>query len=109
MIRLALRLAVNGGREQLARLAVTTIGIGPGALRRMLLVETAGPLLIVTVASVLLGLAVAADAIRAAGRPWVLPAADYWWFLGGGLALSTTIAVGFAMPLLRGLTSTRFE
>jgi hypothetical protein len=107
----SLTVSVAGGlverRRPFALLRLT--GMRPGALRRMLLVETAGPLLIVTAASVLLGLAVAAQAIRAAGRPWVPPAADYWWFLGGGLALSITIAVGLAMPLLRGLTSTRLE
>jgi len=110
----SLTVSVAGGlverRRPFALLRLT--GMRPAMLRRMLLAETAGPLLIVTVASVGLGLAVAAESMRAAGRPWVPPPADYWWFLGAGLAASLAIAIGATVPLFQRLTApaaARFE
>jgi predicted lysophospholipase L1 biosynthesis ABC-type transport system permease subunit len=110
----SLTVSVAGGlverRRPFALLRLT--GMRPAMLRRMLLVETTGPLVIVTVVSVALGLAVAAEAMRAAGRPWVPPRADYWWFLGGGLTASLAIAIGATVPMFQRLTgpaAARFE
>ncbi|MBO3751931.1 hypothetical protein J5X84_38175 [Streptosporangiaceae bacterium NEAU-GS5] len=87
-------------------------GMRPGELRRVLLAETAGPLLITAAASAVLGLAVSAEVTHVSGLPWRPPLPAYWWILTGGLSTALVIALTASLPLLGKLTSletARFE
>jgi predicted lysophospholipase L1 biosynthesis ABC-type transport system permease subunit len=82
-------------------------------LRRVVLAEAAAPLLVVTVASVMLGLAVAYLAMATGGRnrAFVLPDLGYWLALLGGLGAALLVVLA-TLPLLDRLTApdtARFE
>jgi predicted lysophospholipase L1 biosynthesis ABC-type transport system permease subunit len=82
-------------------------------LRRVVLAEAAAPLLVVTVASVMLGLAVAYLAMATGGRnrAFVLPDLGYWLALAGGLGAALLVVLA-TLPLLDRLTApdtARFE
>jgi hypothetical protein len=110
----SLAVAVAGGlverKRPFALLRLT--GMRPAELRRVVLVETAGPLVATALFSVGLGLAVGADAVRVGRVPWALPGPAYWWTLGVGLVLALLVATAAPVPLLGRLTSletARFE
>ncbi|MFB9237031.1 FtsX-like permease family protein [Plantactinospora siamensis] len=110
----SLAVSVAGGLVERKRpfALLRLAGMRPSELRRVLLAETAGPLLCTALASVLLGLAVAWYAVRVAHAPWRPPAGAYWLVLGGGLAVALGIAVAATLPMLARLTSletARFE
>jgi hypothetical protein len=111
---LSLAVAVGGGlverRRPFALLRLT--GVPRRELRRVVLAETAIPLLTIAVTSAGLGLAVAADVIWVLHKHWQPPSPAYWPALAGGLVLAIALAVGPTTPLLRRLTSAetaRFE
>jgi hypothetical protein len=74
-------------------------------LHRMLLAETAVPLVTIAVISTGFGLAVAAYVLAVNHEPWLPPSAGYWPALAGGLLLALGVAAGATMPLLGRLTS----
>jgi hypothetical protein len=75
-------------------------------------VEAAAPLLLIALASALLGLGVSATIVPLAGEAaWTLPSPWYWLSLTGGLALALGVAAA-ALPLLGRVTepsAVRFE
>ncbi len=110
----SLAVSVAGGLVERKRpfALLRLAGMRPTELRRVVLVETAGPLLATALFSVGLGLAVGADAVRVGHLPWALPGAAYWWTLGGGLVLALVVAAAATVPLLGRLTTletARFE
>ncbi|MFF4810077.1 FtsX-like permease family protein [Micromonospora chersina] len=110
----SLTVSVAGGLAERRRpfALLRLAGMRPGELRRMLLAETAAPLIATAALSVALGLVVAADAARAGGMPWRLPEVGYWVALGAGLLVAVALAVAATGPLLSRLTSletARFE
>jgi hypothetical protein len=87
----------------LLRLAGTRLS----ELRRVVLTESAAPLVVVATGTAALGLAVSALVVASGGegsRPFVLPGAGYWLSLAGGLAVALLV-VGSTLPLLTRLTS----
>ena len=113
----SLAVAVAGGllerRRPLTLLRLA--GVRRSELTRMVLAESALPLLGLAAVSVALGLGVAAGLLVAAGSgsnvPWKPPQPPYWLSLGAGLALAVLI-VAATLPLLHRLTSldnARFE
>jgi ABC-type antimicrobial peptide transport system permease subunit len=92
-------------------------GTSAAQLRRVLITETAAPLLTATVASATvasagIGFAVAGDMIHAAHLSWHPPAASYWALLATGTAAALAIALLTTIPLLGKLTApdaARFE
>jgi hypothetical protein len=93
----------------LLRLAGTRLS----ELRRMVLAEAAAPLLVVAVASVVLGLVVADLVVVSSGRgqDFALPGLAYWLSLVGGLAAALLVVLA-TLPLLDRLTApdtARFE
>jgi hypothetical protein len=92
----------------LLRLAGTSVA----QLRRVLITETAVPLITATVVSAGIGFAVASDITHASHQPWRPPAGSYWWMLGTGTAAALAIALLTTIPLLGKLTApdtARFE
>ncbi|MEP7022538.1 MAG: FtsX-like permease family protein [Actinomycetota bacterium] len=90
-------------------------GMRRSDLSRIVLAEAALPLLAMAVASVLLGFAVSAALLLAAGHgthlTWKAPQPTYWAALGAGLA-TALLVVTATLPLLHRLTSpeaARFE
>ena len=100
--------AVTGGlierRRPLTLLRLT--GVRTGCLARMMLAETALPLLVVASVSVAMGIGVSALLLNLATglQPWRPPGAVYWLSLGGGLALAVAVTAS-PIPLLNRLTS----
>jgi hypothetical protein len=81
-------------------------------LQRTALLEAAAPLLLIALASALLGLGTAAIIVGLAGDiPWQPPTIGYWLSLTGGLALALGLSAA-ALPLLgptTAPTAIRFE
>jgi cell division protein FtsX len=113
----SLAVAVAGGllerRRPLTLLRLA--GVRRSELTRMVLAESALPLLALAAVSVALGLGVAAGLLVAAGSgsnvPWKPPQPPYWLSLGAGLTLAVLI-VAATLPLLYRLTAldnARFE
>lgn len=79
----------------------------------MALLEAAAPLLLIALASAVLGLATSAVimALAVGGIPWEPPGVGYWVGLAGGLALALGVAAA-TLPLLgraTAPTAVRFE
>jgi hypothetical protein len=113
----SLAVAVAGGlldrRRPLTLLRLA--GVRRSELSRMVLAESALPLLALAVVSVALGLGVAGGLLVAAGSgssvPYKPPQLPYWLSLAGGLAVALAV-VAATLPLLHRLTSpdqARFE
>lgn len=111
----SLAVAVAGSiverKQPLALLRLS--GVRLGDLRRMVLAEAAAPLLVVATTSMVLGLGVAALVLASgnSGRPFVLPGADYWLAVVGGLVLALLVVLA-TLPILSRLTAldtARFE
>ncbi|MDD9371368.1 MAG: hypothetical protein PV358_14710 [Acidimicrobiales bacterium] len=87
-------------------------GMRLAELRRTALIEAAAPLLLIALASALLGLATSAVIVGVGGGlVWELPSIGYWIGLGGGLALALGVAAA-TLPLLGRTTApstVRFE
>lgn len=102
--------AIVERRQPLALLRLA--GTRLGTLNRMVLAEAAAPLLIVTAASVLLGMLVSEMLLSVSGRQQLaLPGLEYWLALGAGLGVGLLI-VSATLPLLARLTAleaNRFE
>ena len=83
-------------------------GVRRSELTRMVLAESALPLLALAAVSVALGLGVAAGLLVAAGSgsnvPWKPPQPPYWLSLGAGLTLAV-LTVAATLPLLHRLTA----
>ncbi|MEV4624022.1 FtsX-like permease family protein [Asanoa sp. NPDC049573] len=90
-------------RRPFALLRLT--GIRVGDLRRVVLIETALPLLAATGISAGIGLAVAADVTHASHLPWRSPPAGYWWLLAAGTGAALVITLALSLPLLGRLSS----
>ncbi len=111
---LSLAVAVGGGLVERRRpfALLRLAGVPRRELHRVVLAETAIPLLMIAVTSAGLGLAVAADVIWVLHKHWQPPSPAYWPALAGGLVLAIAVAVGATTPLLSRLTSpetARFE
>jgi cell division protein FtsX len=110
----SLAVAVAGGiierKRPFALLRLS--GMHLAELRQVALMEAAGPLLLIALASALLGLGVSATIVPLAGEAaWTLPSPWYWLSLVGGLALALGVAAA-ALPLLSRVTepsAVRFE
>jgi MFS family permease len=114
MAGFSLAVSVAGGLVERKRpfALLRLAGMRPAALRRVLLAETAAPLVTVALASAALGLAVVSYIAWVTHAGWQPPETSYWWFLGGGLAASLGVAAAATIPLLGRLTSletARFE
>jgi hypothetical protein len=81
-------------------------------LQRVAMLEAAAPLVLIALASAVLGLAVAALILQVAGGiPWKAPTVGYWASLAGGLTVALAVA-GASLPLLGRATvpsEVRFE
>jgi hypothetical protein len=87
-------------------------GTSAAQLRRVLITETAVPLITATVVSAGIGLAVARDVTHASHQPWRPPPGSYWWMLTTGTAAALAVALLTTIPLLGKLTApdtARFE
>jgi hypothetical protein len=113
----SLAVAVAGGllerRRPLTLLRLA--GVRRSELTRMVLAESAVPLLVLAAVSVALGLGVASGLLVAAGSgsnvPWKPPQPPYWLSLGAGLTVAVLV-VAATLPLLHRLTApdtARFE
>jgi len=111
----SLAVAVAGSiverKQPLALLRLS--GVRLGDLRRMVLAEAAAPLVVVAAVSCVLGLAVAALVLASGNndRPFVLPGADYWLAVIGGVGLALLVVLA-TLPILNRLTAldtARFE
>jgi hypothetical protein len=111
----SLAVAVAGSiverKQPLALLRLS--GVRLGDLRRMVLAEAAAPLVVVATASMVLGLGVAALVLASGSnnRPFVLPGADYWLAVVGGVVLALLVVLA-TLPILSRLTAldtARFE
>jgi predicted lysophospholipase L1 biosynthesis ABC-type transport system permease subunit len=114
MAGFSLAVSVAGGLVERKRpfALLRLAGMRPADLRRVLLAETAWPLVTVALASAALGMAVVSYIAWISGARWQPPDPSYWWILGGGLALSLGVATAVTTPLLGRLTSletARFE
>jgi hypothetical protein len=110
----SLAVSVAGGLVERKRpfALLRLAGMRPGELQRVLLVETAAPLLTVAVSSAALGLVMAAYVLRVVQVEWMPPEPLYWGALGGGLLLALAVTSAATMPLVNRLTSlqtARFE
>jgi hypothetical protein len=110
---LSLAVAVTGGiverRRPFALLRLA--GMRAAELSRVVITETAAPLLATAATSVLLGLATAAEVLHVNHIAWQPPAPGYWATLGAGLAAALLVALTATIPLHRmtSLETTRFE
>lgn len=87
-------------------------GSSAGQLRRVLVIETATPLIAATVVSAAIGFAVIADLAHASHVPWRPPPGSYWSTLAIGTATALAVALFTTIPLLGKLTApdtARFE
>lgn len=87
-------------------------GASAAQLRRVLITETAVPLITATVVSAGIGFAVARDITHASRQPWRPPPGSYWWMLATGTAAALAVALLTTIPLLGKLTApdtARFE
>jgi ABC-type antimicrobial peptide transport system permease subunit len=87
-------------------------GMHLSELQRTALLEAAAPLLLIALASAMLGLGTSAVIVGVAGGiPWKMPTVGYWLSLTGGLVVALGVTAA-ALPLL-GRTSApsavRFE
>jgi ABC-type antimicrobial peptide transport system permease subunit len=109
----SLAVSVTGGLVERKRpfALLRLAGMRSRDLSRVLIVETAAPLIGIAATSVLFGLAVAADVLRVNHMPWEPPGSGYWWTLGAGLATALTVALAATIPLRRitSLETARFE
>lgn len=110
---LSLAVSVTGGLVERKRpfALLRLAGARSRELSRVLIVETAAPLIGITATSVALGLAVAADILRVNHMRWQTPAGSYWWTLAGGLTTALAVALAATIPLRRitSLETARFE
>ena len=111
---LSLAISIAGGLIERKRpfALLRLSGLPLRDLNKMLLAETAIPLLTIAVASTGLGLAVSAYVLWVNHESWTPPSAGYWPALAGGLLLALAVAAAATMPLLARLTSletARFE
>jgi predicted lysophospholipase L1 biosynthesis ABC-type transport system permease subunit len=87
-------------------------GMQLGELQRTALLEAAAPLVLIAVASAVLGLATSAIVVGIAGGiPWKLPTIGYWGSLAGGLTVALGVTAA-TLPLLGRVTApsaVRFE
>lgn len=89
-------------------------GMHLAELQRTALLEAGGPLVLIALASAVLGLATSAVIVGVAAGGmalWEPPTAGYWLSLAGGLTLALAVAAA-ALPLLRRTTApsaARFE
>jgi predicted lysophospholipase L1 biosynthesis ABC-type transport system permease subunit len=113
----SLAVAVAGGLAERQRpfALLRLTGMQRSDLNRIVLAETAIPLLAIAAVSVLLGFGVSAALLPAAGHGshliWKAPPPAYWAALGGGLVLALLL-IAATLPLLGRLTSAesaRFE
>jgi cell division protein FtsX len=87
-------------------------GTGASQLRRVLITETAAPLITATMVSAGIGFAVGTDITQASHMPWRPPPGSYWLTLATGIAAALTVALLATIPLLGKLTApdtARFE
>ncbi|MER7279972.1 FtsX-like permease family protein [Dactylosporangium sp. NPDC000244] len=109
----SLAVSVTGGLVERKRpfALLRLAGMRSRELSRVLIVETAAPLIGIAGTSVMLGLAVAADVLRVNHMPWVPPGASYWWTLAAGLTTALAVALAATIPLRRitSLETARFE
>ncbi|HJV08175.1 MAG TPA: FtsX-like permease family protein, partial [Acidimicrobiales bacterium] len=109
-----LAVAVAGGIIERKRpfALLRLAGMHLSELRRVALLEAAAPLLLIALASAVLGLGVSALIVdMAGGMSWQLPAAGYWLSLAGGLVVALGVAAA-TLPLLGRMTApsaVRFE
>jgi predicted lysophospholipase L1 biosynthesis ABC-type transport system permease subunit len=109
-----LAVAVAGGiiERQRPFALLRLSGMHLGELQRVAMLEASAPLLLIAMASAVLGLATSAVIVGvAAGVTWALPTAGYWLGLGGGLAAALAVAAA-TLPLLGRTTvpsAVRFE
>jgi hypothetical protein len=109
----SLAVSVTGGLVERKRpfALLRLAGATHRELSRVLILETAAPLVGITATSVVLGIAVAADILRVNHMPWQTPGASYWWTLAAGLATALAVALAATLPLRRltSLETARFE
>lgn len=111
---LSLAISVAGGLLDRSR-PFALLRLGGMRLRdlnRVLLAETALPLLAIAATSTGLGVLLASYATWSAHAPWQPPGPAFWPALGAGLLLALALASAVTMPLLGRLTSletARFE
>lgn len=109
-----LAVAVAGGIIERKRpfALLRLAGMHLSELRRVAILEAAAPLLLIALASAVLGLAVSALIVQVAGdMTWKAPGAGYWLSLAGGLSVSLGVAAA-TLPLLGRTTApsaVRFE
>jgi FtsX-like permease family len=87
-------------------------GTDASQLVRVLITETAAPLITATVVSAGIGFAVGTDITQASDMPWRPPPGSYWLTLAIGTAAALTVALLATIPLLGKLTApdtARFE
>ncbi|HKT03517.1 MAG TPA: FtsX-like permease family protein, partial [Rugosimonospora sp.] len=110
----SLAVSVAGGLVERKRpfALLRLAGTRPADLRRLLLAETAAPLVTVAVVSAGLGFAVISYVAWVSHAPLRAPDPSYWWILGTGLLAATGLSWGVTAPLMNRLTSlesARFE
>lgn len=109
-----LAVAVAGGIIERKRpfALLRLAGMHLAELRRVALLEAAAPLLLIAVASAVLGLSVSALIVLIAGDvTWAPPSIGYWVSLAGGLTVAVAVAAA-TLPLLGRATApsaVRFE
>jgi predicted lysophospholipase L1 biosynthesis ABC-type transport system permease subunit len=110
----SLAVAVAGGIVERKRpfALLRLSGMPLRELQRVALIEATAPLLLIALASAVLGLAVSAIIVPlAADAPWALPTMRYWASLASGLGVAVGVAAA-ALPLLGPTTApsaVRFE
>jgi hypothetical protein len=87
-------------------------GMRLAELQRVAMLEAAAPLVLIALASAVLGLGVSAVIVTVAGQiAWRLPTLGYWLSLAGGLSVALAVAAA-SLPLLARTTApsaVRFE
>jgi hypothetical protein len=74
-------------------------GVHLGELRRTVLLETAAPMAVVSVAGVGVGMLLAYGSSRHSGVDWRWPGPEFYGFIGGGLFAALPFST-LALPLL---------
>lgn len=109
---LAIAIAAGLLERRLPFALLRLAGTSAAQLRRVLITETAAPLLTATILSAGLGVAVGSDLIHAAHLSWRPPPGGYWMSLAAGTAGALAVALLTTIPLLGRLTApdtVRFE